>query len=331
MSDERRARQAQKKLAEATPSIVRRSVLVLRKQWKRLLWCLGAPSLLDILKEFVRGKLVDQTYIHLGSIERWLLAYPLAFFTLGLSPVIATIVGATIKESRKPEDSEIFNEQGIPYERQPVSPKWTRGLALVGIACVSIISYGTYRYYQISVGHFKVDGGYNIILPVPPGVPMPAPTKPPSSLLDVFNDDFPTLFKARNDLSIEGTNTRLKEQVYLDFLGKADFVGFYIPASSNPISDNNTPKVCVMLIDQVPTFLAKLSKETPMWAGYGSQGNTLDELTFTGRVLIYHEDLLSITQEADIINAYKLKNLDIQFRSEDYLMGRIAMWRQQHP
>ena len=42
--------------------------------------------------------------------------------------------------------------------------------------------------------------------------------------------------------------------------------------------------------------------------------NTMKELTFTGRVFLYHEDFLSITQKAAIISAYKKKGLDVNFR-----------------
>ncbi len=311
------------------PSVVRRFVLVLQTNGKKLLLWLGVSSLADIIKEFIRGKLMDQMYTNLGGgLGRWLVAYPAAFFTLALCVVLVVVVVATIRESAVAKSSVICDERGVPYQRQPVSPRWIYGLGAVALICICIISYGTYRYYQISVGHFKVSAGTNIILPVLPLEP-PAPVPPnPPSLLDVFNDDFPNLLRARNDISIEGTNTSFEQQVYLDFLGKSKFIGFYIPRSSNPIAGGNTANLCSMLIDQVPSGLAQLSKNVWLQGGYGPQTNTLDELTFTGRVLIYHEDLLSIPQQADIINAYKLKNLDVQFRGEDYLMGQIILWRQ---
>jgi hypothetical protein len=268
-------------------------------------------------------------YIHLGDIGRWLVAYPAAFFTLGLCVVMLIVVVATIRESSTSEGSAICNEQGAPYEKQPIPRNWTRGFVITAIVFMVIISYGTYRYYQISVGHFKVNANTNIILPtLPLAPPAPVPDHPPS-LADVFEGDFPTLMKARNDLSIEGTIFPMKQQVYLDFPGKAEFVGFYVPASPDPISGTNTSKVCMMLIDQVQVALDGLLKKLKIKQGFGFEGNTLDELTFTGRVLIYHDELLSITQRAEIINAYKLKHLDVQFRGQEYLMNQIYTWRQQ--
>jgi hypothetical protein len=210
-----------------------------------------------------------------------------------------------------------------------VSPNWTFGLVAVGIVCICLISYATYRYYQISVGHFKVNQNTNIILPVLPlAPPVPIPEQPPS-MLDVFNAEFPTLMKARNDISVEGTNILIKQQIYLDFAGKATFVGFYIPISSDPISGISTYKMCMMLADQAQEALDNFARNIKMQGGWGLDANTFEELTFTGRVLIYHGDSLSITQKAEIINAYKPKHLDVQFRGEDYLMGQIDIWRRQ--
>jgi hypothetical protein len=85
---------------------------------------------LDIVKEFVRGKLVDQAYVHLGVLGRWLLAYPVAFFTLGLCLIILLVVGATMRELFITEDSAIYDEHGNPYETQLVSPNWTVSLVI---------------------------------------------------------------------------------------------------------------------------------------------------------------------------------------------------------
>jgi hypothetical protein len=134
--------------------------------------------------------------------------------------------------------------------------------------------------------------------------------------------------KARNDLTIEGTNISIKQQIYLDFLGKAEFVGFYIPASNDPISGVDTVKAAMMLIDQVKSTLDDLPKRIKMKGGFGEEGNTIEELTFTGRVLIYHMDSLSIMQKAELIKAYGLEHLDVQFRGDDYLAYQTNLWRQ---
>jgi hypothetical protein len=60
-------------------------------------------------------------------------------------------------------------------------------------------------------------------------------------------------------------------------------------------------------------------KQVAVMSGYGDQMTTSKELTFSGRVLIYHEEFLSIPQKADILKAYKEKGLAVTFRGSDYL------------
>jgi len=289
---------------------------------------LGAPSLLDIVREFARGKLVDQIYGYLGGFGQWLEAYPLAFFTLSLSAAILAIVIVTIRESFVTESSAIYDDRGIPYQKQPITAAWTRGLAMAAIVCIGVISYGTYRYYQIAVSHFKLGANTNITPPVLPGAPPKVSDQPPS-LSDLFTNDFPDIMKAANDITIEGIDLPMKQQVYLDFLGKGKFVGFYIPISTDFISGKNLYKTCMTLIDAVQAALDNLPKRIQMKAGLGLEGNTIEELTFTGRVVFYHQDLLSITQRAEIINAYKVKHFDVQFRGQDYLANQTELWRRQ--
>ena len=227
---------------------MRQLVLLLRKDWKRLLLFIGASSLLDIVKEFVRGKVMDQAYEHLGGLGQWLKAYPVAFFTLALAVVILIIVVGVIKESRVTESSAIYDERGVPYQKQPITRAWIRGFTIAAAVCVGIIAYGTYRYYQISVGHFNVNQNTNVTMPdlavlqgrAPASTPIP--TLPPS-LIGLFTQDFPGFFKPENDISMEGIDLSMKQQVYLDFIGKSKFVGFYVPAS-DPISGEKTYKMC---------------------------------------------------------------------------------------
>lgn len=326
MSDERRVRQEQRKQEEATPSSVRRFVLFLHGNWKKLLLALGISSIPDFAKEIARGKLVDWAYEHFGVFGRWLVGYPLAFVTLALCVIILLVVVVTIRESLSVESLAIVDERGVRYTRPSVSPRWTISLLAVAIVCICVISYGTFRYYQITVGHFKANPDTNVMLPVLPLSPPPKIPDHPPSMFGVFDGDFPNLIRAKNDLLLEGTNFRVVQQVYLDFVGKAKFVGFYVPVSGDPVSGVNTYKVCMMLADQTEVALRDLSRNIKMRSGFGLNGNTIDELTFTGRVLIYHEDVLSIVQKAGIINAFKAKQSDVQFLGQDYLANQTDIW-----
>jgi hypothetical protein len=63
-----------------------------------------------------------------------------------------------------------------------------------------------------------------------------------------------------------------------------------------------------------------------MTGGSEDQRDTLPDLIFTRRVLIYHEDFLSITQKADIIRAYKAKHFEVQFLGEEYVTYETGLW-----
>src|SRR5713101_1740096 len=87
---DRELEQERHHVASEPVPIMRRVVLILQRKWKQLLLFLGVQSLLDVVKEFLRGKLMDRAFEYLGPLGQWLKAYPVAFFTIGL--VIAMVV-----------------------------------------------------------------------------------------------------------------------------------------------------------------------------------------------------------------------------------------------
>jgi hypothetical protein len=61
--------------------------------------------------------------------------------------------------------------------------------------------------------------------------------------------------------------------------------------------------------------------------GDSASGMTsIKDLTFSGRVFIYHEWPLTNKQTADIVEAYSAKNLDVQLRGIDYLAPYVNEW-----
>jgi hypothetical protein len=161
--------------------------------------------------------------------------------------------------------------------------------------------------------------------------PTAMPEKPPT-LGDFFNKDFSNTMKATDDLKLirqsDNTIIHVKRQVYLDFDAKTEFVGFYVP-STDPFSDE-TFKICRTLVEAVQPAIENLTKKVEIGGGYKEVDTTLKDLVFSGRVFLYHEGSLSIPQKADLINAYKSKNYDVQFRGLDYLGDQIISWRAQH-
>jgi hypothetical protein len=88
--------------------------------------------------------------------------------------------------------------------------------------------------------------------------------------------------------------------------------------------------VCIRLADGVKETLKKIPERVAISAGYRDQTNTISDLTFSGRVVLYHEDMLSIPQKASIIKAYKKRGYDVQFRGPDYLGDQVIAWHHTH-
>ncbi len=171
-------------------------------------------------------------------------------------------------------------------------------------------------------------------------VTTPSKDYKPPTLLDLFKNDFSNTLRSSDSedaIAIkwaDGTTTKIKRQVYMDFPAKAKFIGFYIPSAHPPsadVSSNKTVAACLKLLeaDAIEQTFDHVSKQVYISSGYGDQMTSIQELTFSGRVLIYHEEFLSIPQKADIIKAYEAKRLGVQFMGSDYLGPKVIAWHQQ--
>jgi hypothetical protein len=151
--------------------------------------------------------------------------------------------------------------------------------------------------------------------------------KPPT-LLDLFNKDFANTMKASDDgfdlKWSDNTTSHVKPQVDLDFPAKTQFVGFYVSSSTHNY------EACLELANAVQQVINSLPKRLKVSGGQLGELTTLEELMFSGRVYLYHDDFLSITQKAAIIEAYKRQNFDVQFRGPDYLGIQVIAWHNQH-
>jgi len=138
------------------------------------------------------------------------------------------------------------------------------------------------------------------------------------NLRDLFFSDFDTTVRCHSDVTmlVDGVNVTLIAQAYFDFNAKSVFIGFFIPSSVR-----NTYQVCSYLstLDHAGSI-----KHMGVKTSGGSPGQMTDQddLVFTGRIYIYHEEDLSIEQRAMIIKLYRARNLDVQFRGSDYLVLR---------
>ncbi len=155
----------------------------------------------------------------------------------------------------------------------------------------------------------------------------------PPTLSDLFNGDFSNAARvADKEFDFkwsDGTASHIKPQTYLDFPAKTEFIGFYVSASKIE-SETKSFNACLQLAEAVEQIIDDLPKHHDFTGGYIGERTTLRELTFSGRVFLYHEDFLSIPQKADIIKAYSRRGLDVQFRGPDYLAIQMIAWHREH-
>jgi hypothetical protein len=77
------------------------------------------------------------------------------------------------------------------------------------------------------------------------------------------------------------------------------------------------------LVDGVQDALDDMPKKTLVGAGFPEKLETIQDLTFSGRVLLYHQDFLSLPQKADIVSVFQAKNFSVQFRGPEYLGDQL--------
>ncbi len=153
-------------------------------------------------------------------------------------------------------------------------------------------------------------------------------TRPPT-LLDLFKSDFPNVMKYTGDRTAIQWNsdksvTHVLTQNYLDFPAKAEFIGFYVKSSDRSF------ETCMALADAVENALKDIRQNTRVTAGDAGGTNSLQDLTFSGRIFLYHEDPLTNKQRASVVLAYDAKHYDVQLRGPEYLGVQVIAWHHKH-
>jgi hypothetical protein len=115
-----------------------------------------------------------------------------------------------------------------------------------------------------------------------------------------------------------GQTKTVPVRLFMNFDDKSEFIAFFIPQQWNA---DAAFKLCSHLVGSYKTVIDQLEQRVKI--GNLIPGETSQtwsaELTFTGRVFIYYEDLLSLTQLAALEQLYKQRGLSPQFRGHDYL------------
>jgi len=179
------------------------------------------------------------------------------------------------------------------------------------------------------VDHPLAEAGSLPSIPVDHAAKPPVPpidAKPPT-LESLFKSDVPYAAKIGNTNILQGPSgdrLNVRTQIYVDFTGKTKFVGYYIPHF------DHTYEVCLGIVSSVKLTIEDAENGLQVTAGYKGEQTSLKDLTFSGRVLLYHEDFLSIPQKAEIIKTYTADGFDVNFRGPEYLGDQVVAWYHEH-
>ncbi len=112
-------------------SIMHKIIDSLHKHFKTLLPIIGVAGLTDLIREFVRLKLMEWIYSNLGSAGQWLRNYPVGVFTLGLILALFVLAVFVLLEAfSKPDASAIVDLNQRPFLIRPmVTKRWAIGFA----------------------------------------------------------------------------------------------------------------------------------------------------------------------------------------------------------
>jgi hypothetical protein len=161
----------------------------------------------------------------------------------------------------------------------------------------------------------------NDALPRSQSASSPIPESQKLTLASLFAADFPdtSRYEIGAQLALQGGRSiEIRAKRFINFASRAKFVGFYVPASPDTFA------ICEYLAEGYKESLQHMDDTFKVNGQVlGESGRTMsDDLIFSGRIFIYHEDYLSPEQIGALVGAYKAKNLDVKFRSQEYLINR---------
>jgi hypothetical protein len=137
---------------EAAPlrwtSVGVRVLAAIRRYRKRILWILGLPTAIDIVKEALRNRLTEWLVSNFGHVGRWLLANPFSLLTLAVSLLALWIIWVALKESASYVASPILDQRGRKTYRPRVGSTFAAGVLTVTAASLLLVVYGAYKYYE---------------------------------------------------------------------------------------------------------------------------------------------------------------------------------------
>jgi hypothetical protein len=116
----------------------------------------------------------------------------------------------------------------------------------------------------------------------------------------------------------------VRSALYFDmFTSGARFLGFYIPSTPRVL------EVCALLAAHATELGNALANgglsiiaKTP-----GENPQTVSDLTYSGKVYLHHDDILTHHQMAEVEEMFKAHKLTVVLRGPDYLTAAWLEWK----
>lgn len=203
---------------------------------------------------------------------------------------------------------------------------WRSGVAFLWVGIAAALSIVAIEYVNGKIG-IRGAGKEEIASPHSAAAqPSEQPLPPMPSILSLFMTDFQgkgsgggvSLYvDAYADLTFQDhTKLRLLYKVIQDYGSRSKFAIFYVPSSPHTY-------------DAIE-FLSSGHKQyidLPFGADTGSAHSPsitkTSELVFTGRLFIYHEDTLTLSQLGKLAETYEKEKVNPEFRTTSYA---LAVW-----
>lgn len=113
---------------------------------RKLIGLLGGAAILDLVKEYLRGKFMDWLVSNLGFVGRYIFADVFSLFTFVVAVLLLALIVLIAKEGlTEPHLSSILDASGRQFE---MSRRDVAGLAITASVCLALVGFGAYTYHK---------------------------------------------------------------------------------------------------------------------------------------------------------------------------------------
>ncbi len=142
------------------------------------------------------------------------------------------------------------------------------------------------------------------------------------TLFDYYKTDFTVMQLEKQILTITETKEQIKTKLLMDFDNASMYIAVYIP------NHQKTNDIILSLISEHKKIL-EFRNVVAVESFYpGEQPTELKDISFTGRIFVYHEYPLFNSDIMEIKQLYKANGLNIQLRGHKYAIAKSNVKKQ---